>query len=45
VSPVTDLAVAGWEIRAAADPYFTSPRALELVRSYLGDGDPAESRY
>jgi len=31
-----------WATRAAADPYFTRPQVEELVRSYLGDCDPAD---
>jgi epsilon-lactone hydrolase len=44
ISPVTDLALTGpsWVTRAAADPYFTRPQAEEMVRSYLGNCDPAD---
>jgi epsilon-lactone hydrolase len=44
LSPVTDLALTGasWETRAAADPYFVRSQVAELVRSYLGDHDPAD---
>ena len=44
LSPVTDLTLAGasWESRAAADPYFTRPQIVELVRSYLAGHDPAD---
>ena len=44
LSPVTDLALTGlsWATRAAADPYFTRPQVEALVRSYLGDCDPAD---
>ena len=44
LSPVTDLALTGasWETRAAADPYFLRSQVAELVRSYLGDHDPAD---
>ena len=43
LSPVTDLSLTGasWETRASADPYFTRPQAVELVRSYLNGHDPA----
>jgi epsilon-lactone hydrolase len=42
LSPVTDLSLSGasWTTRAAADPYFTRPQAVELVRSYLNGADP-----
>jgi epsilon-lactone hydrolase len=48
LSPVTDLSLTGasWETRASADPYFTRPQVLELVRSYLNGhdaGDPLAS--
>ena len=48
LSPVTDLSLteASWETRASADPYFTHPQAVELVRSYLNGhdaGDPFAS--
>jgi epsilon-lactone hydrolase len=48
LSPVTDLSLTGasWETRASADPYFTHPQAVELVRSYLNGhdaGDPFAS--
>lgn len=41
LSPVTDLSLTGasWETRASADPYFTRPQAVELVRSYLNGHD------
>jgi epsilon-lactone hydrolase len=41
-SPITDLALTGesFDTRAEADPYFTKPQAIELVRSYLGNTDP-----
>jgi monoterpene epsilon-lactone hydrolase len=41
LSPVTDLSLTGasWETRASADPYFTRPQAVELVRSYLSGHD------
>jgi len=44
LSPVTDLTLSGasWESRAAADPYFTRPQVVELVRSYLAGHDPAD---
>ena len=44
LSPVTDLTFAGstWETRAAADPYFTPSQVAALVRSYLGDHNPAD---
>ncbi|MDR3762819.1 MAG: alpha/beta hydrolase [Acidobacteriota bacterium] len=44
LSPVTDLTLTGasWETRAAADPYFIRSQAAELVRSYLGNHDPAD---
>lgn len=44
LSPVTDLALAGpsWENRAAADLFFTLPQCATLIRSYLGDHDPAD---
>jgi acetyl esterase/lipase len=46
LSPVTDLTLSGesWKTRAAADPYFTEPQVLELVRSYLGGADPTAPR-
>ena len=42
LSPVTDLSLTGasWETRASADPYFTRPQAVGLVRSYLNGHDP-----
>ena len=42
LSPVTDLSLSGasWTTRAAADPYFTQPQAVELVQSYLNGADP-----
>jgi monoterpene epsilon-lactone hydrolase len=42
LSPVTDLALTGasWESRATADPYFTQPQVLGLVRAYLNNADP-----
>jgi acetyl esterase/lipase len=48
LSPVTDLSLTGasWETRASADPYFTHPQAVELVRAYLNGhdaGDPFAS--
>ena len=48
LSPVTDLSLTGasWETRGSADPYFTHPQAVELVRSYLNGhdaGDPFAS--
>ena len=44
LSPVTDLTLSGasWESRATADPYFTRPQVVELVRSYLAGHDPAD---
>jgi epsilon-lactone hydrolase len=44
LSPVTDLALTGasWKTRAKADPYFLRSQAVELIRSYLGDHDPAD---
>ena len=46
LSPVTDLTLSGesWKTRAAANPYFTEPQVLELVRSYLGGADPTAPR-
>jgi len=48
LSPLTDLSLTGasWETRGSADPYFTHPQAVELVRSYLNGhdaGDPFAS--
>jgi acetyl esterase/lipase len=42
LSPVTDLSLSGasWETRAAADPYFTKPQVLGLIRAYLGNANP-----
>ncbi len=44
LSPVTDLMFQGdsWEIRAAADPYFTRSQAAKLIESYLAGNDPAD---
>ena len=44
LSPVTDLALTGasWQNRAVADPYFTRPQVVELVRAYLAGHDPAD---
>jgi len=44
LSPVTDLALSGdsWSTRAVADPYFTQPQAVELVRSYLAGHNPED---
>ena len=44
LSPVTDLALSGesWLTRAVADPYFTRPQAVDLVRSYLAGKDPKD---
>ncbi len=45
LSPVTDLTLGdkSWETRAVADPFFLRAQALELVTSYLGSYDPADS--
>ena len=42
LSPITDLTLTApsWENRAVADPYFTHPQALGLVRAYFGQGCP-----
>jgi monoterpene epsilon-lactone hydrolase len=44
LSPVTDLALTGpsWETRAARDPHFVRPQAVDLIRSYLRDSDPTD---
>lgn len=44
LSPVTDLLLSGasWETRALADPYFTRPQAVKLVRSYLNGHDAGD---
>lgn len=43
ISPVTDLTLSGstYDTRADADPFFTRPQVAEIVRSYLGNADPA----
>jgi epsilon-lactone hydrolase len=45
LSPVTDLLLSGasWNTRALADPYFTRPQAMELVRSYLNGHDAGDA--
>jgi monoterpene epsilon-lactone hydrolase len=45
LSPVTDLTLTGasWGSRATADPYFTVPQVLGLVRAYLDDADPTNA--
>jgi epsilon-lactone hydrolase len=42
LSPATDLALTGesFDTRAEADPYFTRPQVVRLVRSYLGQTNP-----
>jgi len=42
MSPVTDLTLSSptYNTRADADPFFTRPQVVELVRSYLGNTDP-----
>jgi acetyl esterase/lipase len=42
ISPVTDLTLSGssYGTRADADPLFTRPQVVELVRAYLGSADP-----
>ena len=44
LSPGTDLSLTGasWETRASADPYFTHPQAVELVRAYLNGHDASD---
>lgn len=44
LSPVTDLTLSGqsWSTRAAADPFFVQPQAVELVRSYLAGHDAVD---
>jgi monoterpene epsilon-lactone hydrolase len=44
LSPVTDLTLSSttYETRADADPYFTRPQVVELVRAYLGSADPRD---
>ena len=44
LSPVTDLSLTGgsWETRASADPYFTHPQVVELVRAYLNGHDASD---
>jgi epsilon-lactone hydrolase len=43
MSPVTDLTLSSktYNTRADADPFFTRPQVAGLVRSYLGNADPA----
>ena len=41
LSPITDLTLSGetYRTRADADPLFTRPQAMELVKAYLGSED------
>ena len=44
-SPVTDLTLSGesWTSRAEADPFFVRDQAEQLIMTYLGGHDPADS--